>query len=113
VLCNRANSLIRLSNICIVLIDPVYTVGAKVNQRAISTCLSKRFASESASYNGPSFERILAMRKEFVTPSAVPFYRSPLLIHKGDMQYLFDHKGKRYLDMFGGIVTVSVGHCHP
>jgi len=29
------------------------------------------------------------------------------------MQYLFDEKGKRYLDAFAGIVTVSVGHCHP
>lgn len=29
------------------------------------------------------------------------------------MQWLFDHRGKRYLDMFGGICTVSVGHCHP
>jgi alanine-glyoxylate transaminase/(R)-3-amino-2-methylpropionate-pyruvate transaminase len=29
------------------------------------------------------------------------------------MQYLFDETGKRYLDFFAGIVTVSVGHCHP
>eukprot|EP01135_Chromosphaera_perkinsii_P001959 Nk52_evm6s215 gene=Nk52_evmTU6s215 len=29
------------------------------------------------------------------------------------MQYLFDHENRRYLDMFAGIVTVSVGHCHP
>ncbi|XP_072272682.1 alanine--glyoxylate aminotransferase 2, mitochondrial isoform X2 [Pyxicephalus adspersus] len=29
------------------------------------------------------------------------------------MQWLFDHTGKRYLDLFAGIVTVSVGHCHP
>lgn len=29
------------------------------------------------------------------------------------MQWLFDHEGRKYLDMFGGIVTVSVGHCHP
>src|SRR5665647_3654674 len=29
------------------------------------------------------------------------------------MQWLFDETGKRYLDMFGGIVTVSCGHCHP
>jgi len=29
------------------------------------------------------------------------------------MQYLFDETGRRYLDMFAGIVTVSVGHCHP
>uniref|UniRef100_H2ZRA3 Alanine--glyoxylate aminotransferase 2, mitochondrial n=1 Tax=Ciona savignyi TaxID=51511 RepID=H2ZRA3_CIOSA len=26
---------------------------------------------------------------------------------------LWDHEGRRYLDMFAGIVTVSVGHCHP
>jgi alanine-glyoxylate transaminase/(R)-3-amino-2-methylpropionate-pyruvate transaminase len=29
------------------------------------------------------------------------------------MQYLYDETGRRYLDGFGGIVTVSVGHCHP
>ena len=29
------------------------------------------------------------------------------------MQWLWDTSGKRYLDFFGGIVTVSVGHCHP
>jgi 4-aminobutyrate aminotransferase-like enzyme len=29
------------------------------------------------------------------------------------MQYLYDEHGKRYLDCFGGIVTVSCGHCHP
>lgn len=29
------------------------------------------------------------------------------------MQWLFDHSGKRYLDLLSGIVTVSVGHCHP
>ena len=29
------------------------------------------------------------------------------------MQYVWDETGKRYLDAFAGIVTVSVGHCHP
>ncbi len=29
------------------------------------------------------------------------------------MQYLYDEKGRRYLDGIGGIVTISVGHCHP
>ena len=29
------------------------------------------------------------------------------------MQYVYDNEGKRYLDMFAGIVTTSVGHCHP
>jgi alanine-glyoxylate transaminase/(R)-3-amino-2-methylpropionate-pyruvate transaminase len=35
------------------------------------------------------------------------------MIVEGSMQYLFDHEGRRYLDGIGGIVTVSVGHCHP
>jgi 4-aminobutyrate aminotransferase and related aminotransferases len=29
------------------------------------------------------------------------------------MQYVWDEHGRRYLDALGGIVTVSVGHCHP
>ncbi|HEV8184750.1 MAG TPA: aminotransferase class III-fold pyridoxal phosphate-dependent enzyme, partial [Chthoniobacterales bacterium] len=32
---------------------------------------------------------------------------------EGKMQYVWDEKGRRYLDALGGIVTVSVGHCHP
>lgn len=31
----------------------------------------------------------------------------------GKKQYLFDDKGRRYLDAFGGIATVCCGHCHP
>ena len=29
------------------------------------------------------------------------------------MQYVWDERGRRYLDGLGGIVTISVGHCHP
>lgn len=35
------------------------------------------------------------------------------MVVEGRMQYVWDEKGKRYLDGLGGIVTVSVGHCHP
>ena len=58
-------------------------------------------------------ERTKQIRKENLNPAMATYYRSPLLIHKGSMQWLWDHEGRRYLDMFGGIVTVSVGHCHP
>lgn len=70
-------------------------------------------ATSDLSYNGPSYEEVLAIRKKNVTPAALTHFRQPLLIHKGEMQYLYGHNGIRYLDMFGGIVTVSVGHCHP
>ena len=64
-------------------------------------------------YEGPTMERTKQIRKENLNPAMATYYRSPLLIHQGSMQWLWDHEGRRYLDMFGGIVTVSVGHCHP
>ncbi|KAL5740263.1 hypothetical protein ACOSQ2_029443 [Xanthoceras sorbifolium] len=64
-------------------------------------------------YTGPSSEDILAKRKAFLSPSLFHFYNKPLNVVDGKMQYLFDDKGRRYLDAFGGIATVCCGHCHP
>ena len=61
-------------------------------------------------YDGPSREEVLAMRREFLAPSLLTYYRDPVMIVEGSMQWLFDETGRRYLDFFGGIVTVSVGH---
>lgn len=51
--------------------------------------------------------------KNLLSPTTIPYYRQPLLITKGKFQYLWDAEGRKFLDMIGGIVTVSVGHCHP
>ena len=56
---------------------------------------------------------MIQIREENLFPCMTAHFKEPLLIEKGEMQYLFDHNGKKYLDLFGGIVTVSVGHCHP
>jgi alanine-glyoxylate transaminase/(R)-3-amino-2-methylpropionate-pyruvate transaminase len=64
-------------------------------------------------YNGPTRDEVLAMRREYLTPGLITYYREPLLIVEGHMQYVWDETGKQYLDGFAGIVTVSVGHCHP
>jgi len=64
-------------------------------------------------YSGPSREEVLALRREYLTPALVTYYKDPIMIVEGNMQYLWDHTGKRYLDAIAGIVTVSVGHCHP
>jgi alanine-glyoxylate transaminase / (R)-3-amino-2-methylpropionate-pyruvate transaminase len=66
-----------------------------------------------AIYDGPSKDEVLAVRKQYLTPGLITYYRDPLLVVEGHMQYLWDERGKRYLDGFAGIVTVSVGHCHP
>lgn len=41
------------------------------------------------------------------------FKEDPVHLAYGRGQYLFDVDGKKYLDGFGGICTVGVGHCHP
>ncbi len=64
-------------------------------------------------YGGPSRQEVLAMRRQFCHPSTFLLYREPLMIVEGYMQYVFDETGRRYLDLFAGIVTVSCGHCHP
>ncbi|MEQ8788836.1 MAG: aspartate aminotransferase family protein [Pirellulaceae bacterium] len=64
-------------------------------------------------YDGPPKEEVLALRQQYLTPGLVTYYRDPLLIVEGSMQYVWDEAGKQYLDAFAGIVTVSVGHCHP
>ena len=64
-------------------------------------------------YRGPSRAEVLAMRRQYTNPAVFTLYKEPLLIVEGYMQYLYDETGRRYLDLFAGIVTVSVGHCHP
>jgi alanine-glyoxylate transaminase / (R)-3-amino-2-methylpropionate-pyruvate transaminase len=71
------------------------------------------FAYKPAPYRGPSREEVLALRRAHVNPAVFTLYRDPLMIVEGRMQYLFDETGRRYLDLFAGIVTVSCGHCHP
>ena len=64
-------------------------------------------------YTGPSFDEVMATRKQYINPGVFLYYKNPIMIVEGNMQYLWDEKGRRYLDAFGGIVTVGVGHCHP
>lgn len=71
------------------------------------------FSHVPATYTGPSKREVLAMRQEFLSPALFHYYQDPLMIVEGRGQYLFDETGRRYLDGFAGIVTVSVGHCHP
>jgi 4-aminobutyrate aminotransferase-like enzyme len=41
------------------------------------------------------------------------YYTDPLPFVRGEGKWLFDPDGRKYLDFFGGIVTVALGHCHP
>lgn len=64
-------------------------------------------------YTGPSRAEVLATRSRYANPAIFTIYREPLMLVEGHRQYLFDETGRRYLDLFAGIVTVSCGHAHP
>lgn len=64
-------------------------------------------------YTGIPFEQVVADRQQYCPALYFHYYKDPLLIAEGRMQYLFDHKGNRYQDWFSGISTVSIGHSHP
>ena len=57
-------------------------------------------------------QEILLAQKEFIFPAVFNYFREPLVISHAKDQFVYDADGNEYLDFFGGIVTVSVGHCN-
>ena len=51
--------------------------------------------------------------KEFLFPAVATYYQEPLALVRGEGEYVWDDAGNRYLDCFGGVLTVSVGHANP
>ncbi|MGB9104731.1 MAG: aminotransferase class III-fold pyridoxal phosphate-dependent enzyme, partial [Terriglobales bacterium] len=58
-------------------------------------------------------DEIIAKYKQYLFPSVTTYFTDPLVTDHASMQYLWDTEGKKYLDFFGGIVTISVGHSNP
>src|SRR5581483_11365766 len=58
-------------------------------------------------------DEIIKKHKQYMFPSIFTYYSEPLVTDHASMQYLWDADGKKYLDFFGGIVTISVGHANP
>src|SRR5215470_275347 len=58
-------------------------------------------------------DEIVRKHKEFIWPAVATYFQKPLVADHASMQYLWDIEGNKYLDFFGGIVTIGIGHCHP
>ncbi len=58
-------------------------------------------------------EEVVRKYKQYLFPSVGTYYAEPLATDHASMQHLWDVEGNKYLDFFGGIVTISVGHCNP
>jgi 4-aminobutyrate aminotransferase len=58
-------------------------------------------------------KEIILAGREFLFPAVFHYFREPLVIERAQGQFVYDAEGREYLDFFGGIVTISVGHCNP
>ena len=65
----------------------------------------------SRTENGKQQE-ILAKHKEYLFSCVANYYEEPLVVDRAKDSLVYDVDGREYLDFFGGIVTISVGHCN-
>jgi 4-aminobutyrate aminotransferase-like enzyme len=56
---------------------------------------------------------IIRDHRRFLFPSVMNYYEVPLVARSASGVHITDADGGEYLDFFGGILTVSVAHCHP
>jgi 4-aminobutyrate aminotransferase len=55
---------------------------------------------------------IIDKQKNFLFSCIANYYDEPLVVDHAKGCCVYDSEGKEYLDFFGGIVTISVGHCN-
>lgn len=56
---------------------------------------------------------LLDKQQRFLFPCVANYYQEPVVITEGEGCRVRDIDGHEYLDFFGGILTVSLGHCQP
>jgi 4-aminobutyrate aminotransferase len=61
----------------------------------------------------PDANALIAKQKEYIWECVHTNYEHPLVLDHGEGMYVWDVTGARYLDCFGGVLTVSVGHARP
>jgi 4-aminobutyrate aminotransferase-like enzyme len=55
---------------------------------------------------------IIEKQNKYLFSCVATYYDEPLVVDHAKDQYIYDADGKEFLDFFGGILTVSVGHCN-
>ena len=87
--------------------DPAGVVGRQGDRRP---------GHEPAPASGTGVSRtpaILADQQRYIFDCVKPLYDEPVAIAKGSGCRVTDYDGREYLDAFAGILTTSLGHCHP
>jgi len=73
---------------------------------------AKRAASLTPDVESLSANEVRAKHKEFLFPCVATYYEEPLVLTQGKGTHVRDADGRDYLDFFGGILTLGLGHCH-
>jgi 4-aminobutyrate aminotransferase len=60
-----------------------------------------------------SLSEAIEKHKKYLFPAVSLYYSEPIELVRGEGSYVWDSTGKKYLDAFGGVLTVSVGHANP
>ncbi|WP_317056179.1 aspartate aminotransferase family protein [Roseovarius rhodophyticola] len=62
-----------------------------------------------------SIEATAARRAQYYAASQSKFvpFKEPMVFKRGSMQYLWDAEDRKYIDLLGMNVCISVGHSHP
>ena len=61
----------------------------------------------------PAQSETVRKHKELLFPAVATYYEEPLALVRGEGFHVWDDQGNKYLDCFGGVLTVSVGHANP
>jgi 4-aminobutyrate aminotransferase len=60
-----------------------------------------------------SLSQAVQKHQRFLFPAVSMYYQEPIALVRGEGNYVWDDQGRKYLDAFGGVLTVSVGHANP
>jgi alanine-glyoxylate transaminase/(R)-3-amino-2-methylpropionate-pyruvate transaminase len=94
--------------------NPGSNPGPKPTSKPGSKSGSKSSPSPAGAKTQPALDAaaIRAKEKEFLWPSLAHYYQEPIVLDSGKGLRVRDISGREYLDFFGGILTISVGHCN-
>lgn len=92
------------------MLERLSTFGAdNVHAEFLRACASRK--GDSVTVPKMAGDEIVAARKRYMSPSLSLSYEHPLMIVRGQGQYLYDDSGAAYLDCVNNVC--HVGHCHP
>ena len=68
--------------------------------------------TDSAPTTASKSAELVERHKKYLFPAVTNYYKEPVALSEGKGMVLTDLDGNRYLDFFGGILTISVGHAN-